>query len=258
MATIDLEKISDLPIKLNKNSLEFGKRMKKVVPEARTHKRMLPVLKNPEEKAPEEFYYMYRDVAIESDRELIRKNNLRFDITILPPFLVGDEYNKTFGHYHPKVPGTFLGGATWWPEIYEVLHGRAHYLLQNGSEFLVFDARPGDKCVMLPGFGHITVNPSGKEALVMANWVFPGFASDYGPIEKLGGGQWFETTKGFVANKKYGEAPNVQLISPRDFEEFGFSNSRPMYADAIANPAKFEWLSKPQNYLELFKKYRET
>src|SRR3989344_5983952 len=97
------------------------------------------------------------------ERAKIRANNLRYDITVLPPFRTGDEYNKTFGHYHPKIAVT----DTWYPEVYEVLHGRAHYLLQNGSEFLVFDARPGDKCLMIPGFAHITVNPSLRETLVM-------------------------------------------------------------------------------------------
>tara|TARA_Y100000310_G_scaffold229792_1_gene232225 strand:+ start:4316 stop:5080 length:765 start_codon:yes stop_codon:yes gene_type:complete len=253
MNITDLRKISGLPIKLKGNKLVFGKGMKKVVPEGRTRERMAAVLKNPKAKAPKEFYDMYRDVAMEKDRKKIMANNLRFDITILPAFNVGDEPNKTFGHYHPKVPKT----KTWWPELYEILSGHAHYLLQNGSEFLVFDAKPGDKCLMLPGFAHVTVNPSSKEPLVMANWVYPGFKSNYGPIEKLQGAQWYETSKGFVKNKKYKKNPPVQLISSKSFPEFGYSNSRPMYPDAIKNPKKFEWLSKPQKYLKKFAEYRK-
>ncbi|MFH1391514.1 MAG: glucose-6-phosphate isomerase family protein [Candidatus Diapherotrites archaeon] len=253
MNTVDLRKISGLPLKLRGNKLVFGKGMKKVVPEARTREMMLAVLKNPKSKAPKEFYDMYRDVCLEKDKGKINANNLRYDITILPAFNVGGEPNKTFGHYHPKVPKT----KTYWPEIYEVLHGRAHYLLQNGKEFLVFDARPGDKCLMLPGFCHVTVNPSSKEPLVMANWVFPGFRSNYGPIEKLHGAQWYETTKGFVKNKKYKRISPIQLISSKSFSEFGYSNSKPMYSDAIKNPKKFEWLSKPQKYLGKFDEYRK-
>ncbi len=256
MALIDLRRQSGLPIKLDTgtNRIVFGRGMRKVVPEARARQRMMPVLKNPGSHAPGEFYYMYRDVCMKRDAKKIRAAKIRYDITVLPAFTVGDEHNKTFGHHHPMVPGT----KTWYPEVYEVLHGRAHYLLQNGREFLVFDARQGDKCVMLPGFGHITVNPSSspKDTLVMANWVYPGFASDYGPIEKLGGAQWHETVKGFIENRKYLVVPGIRLIAPRPFPEFGLTG-RPLYTEGVKNPKKFEWLSKPQEYLQQFEEYRK-
>jgi len=254
MRSINLKKISGLPIKLNKNKLGFGNGMKKIVPEARTRERMLSVLKNPKAKSPKEFYYMYRDVAMEKDRKKIRANNLRYDITVLPAFKIGDEPNKTFGHYHPKAPKT----STRWPEIYEILHGHAHYLLQNGKEFLVFDAKPGDKCLMLPGFAHVTVNPSSTETLVMANWVCPDFKSNYRLIENFRGAQWYETTDGFIPNMHYKGIPPVQLITSKSFPELGFANDRPMYPDAIKQPKKFQWLVKPQKYLGKFKEYRKN
>ncbi len=253
MPAINLKQSSGLPLKLEGNKLIFGSGMEKIVPEARTRERMAPVLKHPEAELPKEFYYMYRDVCIERHRKKIRAANLRYDITVLPAFLAGHEYNKTFGHYHPAVPGT----KTWYPEVYEVLHGRAHYLLQNGDEFLVFDAREGDKCVMLPGFGHITVNPSKTQTLVMANWVYPGFASDYGPIEKMHGGQWYETTDGFVENMNYGGAAYIKLVSPKKFPMFGLTE-KPIYTEGVKKPKQFEWLWKPQDFAEQFSKYRET
>ncbi|MCH7902689.1 hypothetical protein IIC68_02965, partial [archaeon] len=239
MVLIDLKE-SGLPLKLQKNKLIFGRGMTKVIPEARTRERMGAVLKDKKAKAPQEFYYMYRDVCLEKDRREIRKNDLRYDITVLPPFTVGGEYNKTFGHYHPKIPKT----RTYWPEIYEVLHGKAHYLLQSDKEFLVFEARKGDKCVMLPGFAHVTVNP-GSETLVMANWVYPGFKSDYLPIEKKKGVHWYETEQGFIPNKNYSKQFPIQLITPKEFEQFGVTK-RPMYKEAMAKPENFKWLVKPQ------------
>lgn len=253
MVLVDLKEISGLPLKLNKNKLVFGRGMNSVIPEARTKERMQAVLKNPKAKAPKEFYYMYRDVCLEKDRRLIRKNNLRYDITILPPFKVGDEYNKTFGHYHQKVPKT----RVFWPEIYQILEGQAHYLMQSKDEVMVFDARKGDKCVMLPGFAHITINPNTREPLVMANWVYPGFKSNYGPIEKNQGGMWYETTQGFVPNKKYKKNPPIKIITAKDFPDFGVT-SKPMYYEAIKNPKSFQWLVKPQKYLKKFKEYREN
>src|SRR3989344_2193761 len=215
MASIDLKSASGLPLKLAGGKLVLGKGAVGQPVDIRTGERMRAVLQSPDAEAPGEFYYMHRDVHMKKDEKKIRAANLRYDITILSPFAVGDEYNKTFGHYHPKVPGT----GTWYPEVYEVLHGHAHYLLQNGdaTEFLVYDARAGDKCVMLPGFGHITVNPSLKENLVMANWVYPGFSSDYGPIEAKRGAEWYETVSGFVPNTNYEKSNPVKIITARDF-----------------------------------------
>ena len=253
MPLIDLSKSSGLPLKLDAEyKLLFGRGVENAKADARTRERMEAVLKNPAVEAPPEFYYMYRNIHLKKDTAKIDKSNLRYDITVLPPFNVGGEYNKTFGHYHPKVAGT----DTWFPEVYEVLHGHAHYLLQNGEEFLVFDARRGDKCLMLPGFAHVTVNPSEREPLVMANWVFPGFESDYKPIEKMGGAQYFETHHGFVPNKKYSDIPHVKLIAPKIFPELGLSR-RPLYTEGTANTKKFSWLFEPQNFSELFAKYRE-
>ncbi len=253
MALIDLKKAGGLPLKLDGHKLVFGKGMGIAVPEARTYKRMEAVLKNPNVEAPPEFYYMYRDVHLKKDAAKIRANGLRYDITVLPAFSVGGEFNKTFGHCHPKVTGT----DTWYPEVYEVLHGRAHFLQQNGPEFLVFDCRTGDKCVMLPGFAHVTVNPSDSETLVLANWVCPGFESDYSPIEAKRGAMYYETHHGFVPNKAYESAPHVRLASPKEFPEFGITK-KPIYAEAVKNPKKFAWLVRPQGYGALFKKYRET
>lgn len=252
--TIDLRKASGLPLKLSlDNRLVLGKGMEKVAADVRTRERMQSVLKNPNVECPPDFYYMYRNVHLKKYSAKISEARIRYDITILPAFSVGGEHNKTFGHFHPKVPGT----GTWYPEVYEVLHGRAHYLLQNDEEFLVYDARAGDKCVMLPGFAHVTVNPSDSETLVMANWVCPEFASDYTPIEEMAGMQYYETHHGFVPNNKYGNVPHVRLMGPHEFRELGLTN-KPIYTEAMKAPKKFEWLWRPQDFTREFTRYRET
>src|SRR3989344_2426713 len=117
MENLDLAKTSGLPLGLEESKLVFREGVEEVAPDVRTHERMLSVLKEPEEEAPSEFYYMYRNVCLENDRQKISENGLRYDITILPPFKVGSEFNKTFGHFHPKVPGM----QSHYPEVYEVL-----------------------------------------------------------------------------------------------------------------------------------------
>ncbi|MCD4703986.1 MAG: hypothetical protein K8R64_06805, partial [Methanosarcinaceae archaeon] len=54
-----------------------------------------------------ELYYMYRNLSKnKDDLDVIQKTDLRYDITIIPANMLGREYVKTAGHYHPFVPGT--------------------------------------------------------------------------------------------------------------------------------------------------------
>ncbi|MDK2834979.1 MAG: glucose-6-phosphate isomerase, archaeal, partial [Methanolobus sp.] len=75
-----------------------------------------------------ELYYMYRKLyRNSSEQELISKHRLSYDITVIPPRMLGREYVKTAGHYHPHVPGSELS----YTEVYQVLEGKATYLLQK-------------------------------------------------------------------------------------------------------------------------------
>ncbi|WP_301664617.1 glucose-6-phosphate isomerase family protein [Methanoculleus frigidifontis] len=98
-------------------------------------------------------------------RRWLAEQNVRFDITVIPPGAVGGEYVKTKGHYHPLTPA-----GIGYPELYQVLAGEAHYLLQrkNLRDVVVVTAKAGEFVLIPPGYGHVTVNP-GKENLVMAN-----------------------------------------------------------------------------------------
>jgi glucose-6-phosphate isomerase len=77
-----------------------------------------------------ELYYMYRELARnEKELRLIREFGLRYDITVIPPAMLGKEFVKTAGHYHPKAPGTNVSFS----EVYQILEGEAAYLLQKAG-----------------------------------------------------------------------------------------------------------------------------
>lgn len=145
-----------------------------------------------------ELYYMYRDLFLSrSDEKKLIEQGLRYDITIIPPRMLGREYIKTAGHYHPLVPG----GSITYPELYEVLEGEALYLMQKRdlSDILVVNASAGDKVLVPPNYGHITINRSNK-TLKMANFVARNFSSLYDPIKDRAGGAYFFTTDGWIKN----------------------------------------------------------
>ena len=133
-------------------------------------------------------------ITYKMSRGIWQDGNIRFDVTILPPLSLGDERNKTFGHYHPQSKYNAP-----YPEIYEVLSGEAHFLMQTHNpqdasrieRALLVGARAGEKALMQPYFGHITIN-AGKTPLVLANLVSANFSSDYSAYEKLRGGAYYE------------------------------------------------------------------
>lgn len=174
-----------------------------------------------------DLYYMYRDLSKNSDhKKKIGSHHLRYDITIIPSNMLGLEYVKTAGHFHPNFPNSSLS----YPEIYEVLEGKATYLMQKDdfSDVYVVEADCQDKVIIPPNYGHITINKE-KERLVMANWVCSDFSSIYDPIEKMGGAGYFLTINGFVKNPNYKNHPPLRKEAVRCYKEIGIEKEIPLY-----------------------------
>ncbi|MHC1631495.1 MAG: glucose-6-phosphate isomerase family protein [Methanotrichaceae archaeon] len=196
-----------------------------------------------------ELYYMYRDLYLSrKDRDLLMEQGLRYDITIIPPGMLGLEYVKTAGHYHPDVPGC----DTTYPEVYEVLEGEAVYLLQSldSSDVVAINAVAGDKVLIPPGYGHITINRSNKK-LKMANFVCRDFSSIYEPIKRMRGGSYYLTSDGFVKNEHYPQASPLREIVVPDAKDLGLVRGREMYP-LLRDKGKLDYLVHPQDHMEVF------
>lgn len=202
-----------------------------------------------------ELYYMFRDVARdEADAKQIEERGLRYDITIIPPNTLGLEFVKTAGHYHPYLPGSNLT----YPELYEIQEGEAHYLLQRKSveqhdetitDVVVVNAKRGDKVLIPPNYGHVTINPS-DSTLKMANWVARTFSSIYEPIKRKGGAAYFELTTGeFIKNERYGEVPAIMYAKPAEIrpKELELSIEGAMY-ELLGEPEKLGFLINPAGF----------
>ena len=195
-----------------------------------------------------ELYYMYRELSLsKNDALLMKENGLRYDITIIPPCMLGCEYVKTAGHYHPCVPGMDIT----YPEIYEVLSGEAHYLMQKPEndgieDAVLIKAQEGDKVIIPPGYGHLTINASNK-VLKMANWVARDFESIYEPVKAKGGGAYFMLDEGIVKNPSYDNVPELRLLEPTNIKELGLQKNREMYG-LVRDITKLGFLTEPQEY----------
>lgn len=193
-------------------------------------------------------YYMYRDVHFAKDADWIKKSGIRYDITVILPGTIEGEFIKTVGHFHPLKPGS----NDTYPEYYEVLSGRALYLLQkkdeNGdvAEFIAVEAQAGDKVFIPPNYGHITVNP-GTEPLVMANLIEATFKSDYGPFAAKRGAAYYVLQDNgsykFVRNQNYRNQVPVTLRKAAELSHpTPAVEGRTLYEALIEMPEELEFL----------------
>jgi len=253
-----LQEASGLPLELtDEGRLLFRDQLPPVQPEERARQAMQPVLRLPEAGGPEVLYLMYRDVGWPEDRRAAARWGLRYDITVLSPGCVGDEYVKTLGHFHPRPPGEH---RFTYPEVYEVLVGWAVYLLQRNSsarpgsaeEVLVIEAKAGDKVVIPPGFGHVTINPAASP-LVMANWVARGFQSLYHPFISMGGAAYHlihhRGKAQWVPNPRYHPRPAMRTARPNPaaLERLGLPPGVPLYRCFQPHKPSLSWLLSPRH-----------
>jgi glucose-6-phosphate isomerase len=217
-------------------------------PAARDGSELAGMTADPDCRITGPIYYMYRDVALsDDDRRWMESRRVRYDITRIPPGLFCNEFVKTKGHYHPGSPS-----GVPYPEVYEVMAGRAHYLLQRPdlSDAALIDAGAGTVVLIPAGYGHVTINP-GEEELVMANLVSRSFASDYRPYEEMRGAAYYELAdRGFVPNPAYPSVPQLRRVPPPDLLPLGILEGCTLY-DLVERRAPLDWLNHPGEYAGL-------
>lgn len=145
-----------------------------------------------------ELYKMYRKLEI--------KNGLRYDVTVIPPRMFGNEFVKTKGHIH----------AGFYGEVYMVLEGEGIYFAQLGDENEIKDVfavhgKKGDVIIIPAGYGHVTINPS-SDPLKTANWIAENDQGDFSMFEKNQGACYYYLAPGtWVKNEHYKNVPPLRF-----------------------------------------------
>lgn len=220
---------------------------------------MRGVLRNPNYDREEAFYSFFEGIALKEDVPAFQEFGLRYDLIIVRPGTADGEFKKTSGHYHSVVPGRDVS----YPEIYEVLQGNALFMLQrcdsDGAvlEALAVNAKPGDKLVIPPQYGHATVN-IGDEPLVFADLVATACSNTYGQIAQNHGMCSYVLKKdnGFeiVQNPAYGNPPLAKVVGVPENPDLSIWRDRPIYQVFQENPKAFDYLKDPVPYLNHFSK----
>ncbi|MEM5833191.1 MAG: glucose-6-phosphate isomerase family protein [Candidatus Aenigmatarchaeota archaeon] len=242
-------RLNTKPLKLEyKNKKLFLDKIE-LKPSVRRLKDMKEVLMNSsfinEKNQGDILYLMYRDLKREEDKNLFEKYKVRYDITIIFPKLLGNEFNKTFGHVHPIAEKKLT-----YPEVYEILHGKALFILQEFKnnitrKVLLIFAKKNEKVLIPPNYGHVTVN-IGKKDLILSNLVSSNFSSVYEIYkEKRGAAVYIARINNklkIIRNENYNEEFEIKYIKAKELFNFPKEN---LYFSFIENPEFYKFLNKP-------------
>lgn len=220
-------------------------------PSVRSIEDLRPVLADPDCRATGPLYAMYRDLArTPEERRWLAGHALRYDITVISPRDLCGEKAKTKGHHHPA-----NASGTGYPEIYQVIDGCAHYLLQRRdlSDAVLVQAGEGDLVLVPPFYGHVTIN-NGPVDLVMANLVSSRFESEYGDYESRRGAAYYEFSDGEIRpNPCYDRVPVLRKNDAGTLRETARFPEGPLY-EMIGNDI-LEFLNRPEKYPSLFSRF---
>ena len=206
-------------------------------------------------------YWMFRNLGIQGNEDMLKVHSLRYDLSVFRQHLFGQELMKTSGHYHPPI---WNGGPSY-PEIYEVAYGTAIFLMQEVDDIcagpgqvkvkncIALECREGEKAIMPPDFGHVTINPDPDKPLITTNWVCSDFSSVYDGAELCQGFAWSRTQdRGWVKNPQY-DCPIPRLRHARcaDVEELALQAGTGIYHAGLKSPEAFAWVKRPYDFTDL-------
>ena len=176
------------------------------------------------------------------------------------PGTVQGECKKTSGHYH----GYINGQPYTYPEVYEVLAGKAVYILQKTINFDQENEEPeiddlmaviveaGQAIVIPPFYGHCSIN-AGNGPLVFSNLAVVSCPLHYAPIQKKHGLSLYVLKKGnepeIIPNRNYLDVPNFRTVYPKENPALGISFGTPIYETFVDNPEKYDFLLNPAPYM---------
>lgn len=179
---------------------------------ARALKEQNDVLYQPGSLGPDNVYWVFTDITPPSTKKAWQ------NMTIITPGLYGNEFPKTYGHYHNVNIN----------EIYHVIEGKGILLLQKGypqvTELVLITLGPGDEVTITPEWGHSLSNVGETPLVTYDNWTSGHTQADYDPIKKAGGMACFllkgkdkEDQAEIQINSRYGQVPVPKFMTANEF-----------------------------------------
>jgi oxalate decarboxylase/phosphoglucose isomerase-like protein (cupin superfamily) len=181
--------------------------------------------------------------------------NVAYGIVIFTPGVFGGEYVKSSGQYHPPISPS----NTATPEIYTVLSGVGHFLLQKArppydriEDVVLVQVQAGETFVVPPDYGHLQINPS-PQPLVFSYAVRDGMKGQYDPFRARRGAVYYEMANGqarYVFNACYPTQVPLRVLRAADLCQLPELNEKVTYQAIRDRLPELSFLTDPTLFPE--------
>ena len=209
----------------------------------------------------EKVYDVYRGIRYPEDEDLLNKKDFRYDITIIMDGSVNGECKKTSGHFH----GFNSQRTNTYPEVYEVIHGSALYVLQKGENFehdfeniilqdvVLAVVEAGQSIIIPPNYGHCSIN-IGQGSMVFSNLAYVSCPVHYDAVQHYHGMSYYVVNDDnkieAKLNDRYANVPKAKFARVKENKHLGIQFGLPVYKSYQQNPDAFDFLGNPDPYVD--------
>ena len=209
-----------------------------------------PSLLDPDCEGPETVYAIAMDVGKEAHRQQLRDRMLLFGVVTYAAGTLGREPIRSQGHIHR------VSAHSGWspPEVYEIWTGSAFIYMQETAQddpgrCYAVRADPGDAVVVPPGWAHATISANPEAPLTFGAWCDREYGFEYADVRRRKGLAWYPLVEQgsemkWMRNDRYA-ASELIVKSPGDYAMLGIRKGVPVYGQFEADPACFQWVSRP-------------
>ena len=251
----NLQEACGLPVALNVNTCELilGKELNTPSYCTRKLHDLDAVWANRVEDEDRVIYRYTSGLHLNGDASVWGAANVIYGIVVFPPGVFGGEYVKSSGQYHPPIPPSNL--AT--PEIYAVLSGVGHFLLQKASppydrieDVVIVEVQAGESFVVPPDYGHLQINAS-SEPLVFSYAVRDGMKGQYDPFKARRGAVYYMMANGgshYQFNPRYGAELPLRVLRAADLCQLPGLNRNVTYQAIRDRLPELAFLADPTRF----------
>ena len=252
---LDLTSESGLPIAIDVESCEFSLEESLNFPSfcTRTVHELDPVWANPVDGDDRIIYRYTSPLWFSNDASAWKQAQVGYGIVFFPPAVFGGEYVKSSGQYHAILPGHTM--AT--PEIYTVLVGQGHFMLQRSvppyndiTDAVLVEVNAGETFVVPPDYGHLQINPT-DGPLVFSYTVMHPLTSNYEPYRRRRGAIYYEmagTEERFLFNPRYPRRLPLRVLQAAELRQLPFLEERADYPRILRCLPHLGFLTRPEEF----------
>jgi len=211
------------------------------------------------------YYDFYLDMGLDKYKEIFENNDVRYDVIYMEGSTPSQEYIKTSGHFHKKIKGQDIS----YPEIYQVIQGKAVFILQKVDDWekeegpiivedcILVEVNAGETVIIPPNYGHCAVNVT-EEPMIFIDLISVHSNNDYASIKQSRGMCCYilkdDDSYKVVKNKNYNFHTKARSVTPGEDTELGILSNHAIYTEFLNEPKLYDYLNHPKNYLKQIKR----